>query len=112
MFNFITLLGWSPVGEEEIFKKEQLIEMFDPASLSTSAAIFDAKKLEWMNGEYIKDISVEEVIDLALPHLIEAGRIAPDADDDQMNWMKVIIALYQQQLRYGPENVDLTALVS
>src|SRR5699024_3052089 len=48
IFNFITLLGWSPGGEEEIFTQDQLIEIFDPARLSTSAAVFDAKKLEWM----------------------------------------------------------------
>lgn len=110
MFNFITLLGWSPVGEEEIFTKEQLIEMFDPERLSTSAAVFDAKKLEWMNGEYIKNISVEEVIDLALPHLIEAGRLTEDADEARVNWIKEVIALYQAQLRYGAEIVELTDL--
>ena len=110
MFNFITLLGWSPVGEEEIFTKEQLIEIFDPERLSTSAAVFDAKKLEWMNGEYIKNISVEEVIDLALPHLIEAGRLTEDADEGRVNWIKEIIALYQAQLRYGAEIVELTDL--
>src|SRR5699024_9977106 len=38
MFNFITLLGWSPGGEEEIFTQDQLIEIFDPVRLSTSAA--------------------------------------------------------------------------
>src|SRR5699024_12852405 len=37
IFNFITLLGWSPVGEEEIFDKETLIDIFDPERLSTSA---------------------------------------------------------------------------
>src|SRR5699024_6951167 len=41
MFNFITLLGWSPGGEEEIFTQDQLIEIFDPERLSTSAAVFD-----------------------------------------------------------------------
>ncbi len=110
MFNFITLLGWSPVGEEEIFTKEQLIELFDPERLSTSAAVFDAKKLEWMNGEYIKNIRVEEVIDLALPHLIKAGRLTEDADEARLNWIKEIIALYQAQLRYGAEIVELTNL--
>src|SRR5690625_1216514 len=110
MFNFITLLGWSPGGEEEIFTQEQLIDIFDPARLSTSAAVFDAKKLEWMNGEYIKHISVEEVIDLALPHLIKAGRIAENADEETMNWAKEVIALYQEQLRYGAEIVELTEL--
>src|SRR5699024_828739 len=110
MFNLITLLGGSPGGEEEIFTHDQLIEIFDPARLSTSAAVFDAKKLEWMNGVYIKHISVQAVIDLALPHLIKAGRIDENADEATMNWAKEVIALYQEQLRYGAEIVDLTDL--
>ncbi|MEI3613928.1 glutamate--tRNA ligase [Pseudogracilibacillus sp. SO30301A] len=110
MFNFITLLGWSPSGEEEIFSKEELIKIFDPNRLSTSAAIFDSKKLEWMNGEYIKKADVDTVIELALPHLIKAGKIAHDADEQKLNWSKEIIALYQEQLRYGAEIVELTEL--
>ncbi len=110
MFNFITLLGWSPGGEEEIFTKEQLIEIFDPKRLSTSAAIFDSKKLEWMNGEYIKKADVDTVIELALPHLVKAGKIAEDADEKTLSWIKEVIALYQEQLRYGAEIVDLTDL--
>lgn len=110
MFNFITLLGWSPGGEEEIFTKEQLIDIFDPQRLSTSAAIFDSKKLEWMNGEYIKKANVETVIELTLPHLIEAGKISKDADEETLRWIKEVIALYQEQLRYGAEIVELTDL--
>lgn len=110
MFNFISLLGWSPVGEEEIFDQPSLIKIFDPERLSTSAAIFDQKKLQWMNGEYIKKADVETVIDLTLPHLMEAGKIAADADEATMHWAKEIIALYQEQLRYGAEIVSLTEL--
>lgn len=44
MFNFIALLGWSPVGEEEIFSQEDLIKLFDEQRLSKSPAAFDAKK--------------------------------------------------------------------
>lgn len=110
MFNFITLLGWSPGGEEEIFTKEELIEIFDPSRLSTSAAIFDVKKLQWMNGEYIKKADVETVVDLALPHLIEAGKIPKDADEKTLAWAKELIALYQEQLHYGAEIVELTEL--
>src|SRR5699024_677747 len=87
-----------------------LIEIFDPKRLSTSAAVFDAKKLEWMNGEYIKETDVETVIELALPHLIEAGKIREDAEETKVNWAKEIIALYQEQLRYGAEIVPLTEL--
>src|SRR5699024_7101345 len=59
LFNFITLLGWSPVGEEEIFDKDVLIDIFDTDRLSTSAAVFDPHKLKWMNNEYIKHTDVD-----------------------------------------------------
>jgi nondiscriminating glutamyl-tRNA synthetase len=110
MFNFICLLGWSPVGEEEIFDKQTLIEIFDPDRLSTSPAIFDQQKLTWMNNEYIKASDVDRVIDLALPYLIEAGKLSEDMDEERQNWAKQLIALYQEQLRYGAEITELTEL--
>lgn len=110
LFNFITLLGWSPVGEEELFDKDTLIEMFDPDRLSTSAAVFDQQKLKWMNGEYIKAAPLDDVISLAMPYLIEAGRLPENMDDQQREWAENVIALYKEQLRYGQEIVDLTTL--
>lgn len=110
LFNFITLLGWSPVGEEEIFDQAELIKIFDPERLSTSAAVFDPQKLQWMNGEYIKASEVDKVIDLALPHLIKAGVVEEDMGDDKRQWVEEIISLYQGQLHYGAEIVELTDL--
>lgn len=110
MFNFISLLGWSPVGEEEIFDKETLIDIFDPDRLSTSPAIFDQQKLKWMNGEYIKNVDLEKVIDLAMPHLIAAGKLPENMDENKRKWAENVIALYQEQLSYGEEIVELTEL--
>lgn len=110
LFNFITLLGWSPVGEEEIFDKDTLIDIFDPNRLSTSAAIFDPQKLKWMNNEYIKDADMETVIKLAIPHLIKAGKIPEDMDEAMRKWAENLISLYRKQLRYGAEIVELTEL--
>ncbi|WP_330949486.1 glutamate--tRNA ligase [Virgibacillus sp. MG-45] len=110
LFNFITLLGWSPVGEEEIFDKQTLIEIFDPNRLSTSAAIFDPQKLKWMNNEYIKAAELENVIALAMPHLIEAGKLPADMDKETRKWAEDVITLYREQLRYGAEIVELTEL--
>lgn len=110
LFNFITLLGWSPVGEEEIFDKETLIEIFDPERLSTSAAVFDPQKLKWMNGEYIKAAKAEEVIDLAMPYLIEAKKVSKEMDETTEQWVKEVITLYKEQLTYGAEIVELTEL--
>lgn len=110
MFNFISLLGWSPGGEEEIFDKETLIKIFDPDRLSISPAIFDQKKLQWMNNEYIKNSELNTVIDLAMPHLIAAGKLPEDMDEDKCEWAENVIALYREQLRYGQEIVELTEL--
>ena len=65
----IVLLGWSPGGEEEIFTQEELITMFDVSRLSKSPAMFDKNKLTWTNNQYIKKMTLEEVIEFALPHL-------------------------------------------
>lgn len=110
LFNFITLLGWSPVGEEEMFDKETLIEIFDPERLSTSAAVFDPQKLKWMNGEYIKKADTERIIEMALPYLIEAGKLPENMSDEQRKWAEEVITLYQEQLGYVQEIVDLTEL--
>lgn len=110
LFNFVTLLGWSPKGEEELFTKEQLIEIFDPERLSTSPAVFDSQKLYWMNNQYIKQASLDQVVELALPHLVEAGRFPLEMTDEQKEWAKELIALYQEQLHYGREIVELTEL--
>ncbi len=110
LFNFITLLGWSPVGEEEIFTKDQLIDIFDPARLSSSPAVFDPAKLKWINNQYIKAADLDRVVELALPHLVEAGRLPENMSDDQKQWARELIALYQEQLNYAAEIVELTEL--
>ncbi|TGB00936.1 glutamate--tRNA ligase [Halobacillus salinus] len=110
LFNFITLLGWSPVGEEEIFTQEKLIEIFDPERLSTSPAVFDAAKLKWMNNQYIKAADLDKVEELAMPHLVEAGRVSENMSDSDREWTRELISLYHEQLSYGAEIVELTEL--
>ncbi|NCU17575.1 glutamate--tRNA ligase [Pallidibacillus pasinlerensis] len=110
LFNFITLLGWSPVGEEEIFSKEQLIEIFDPNRLSKSPAVFDRNKLTWMNNQYIKAADLDKVVELSLPHLIKAGRISENPSGEELEFARKLIALYQEQMSYGAEIVPLTDL--
>ncbi len=69
--NFIALLGWSPVGNEEIFSLQELIEQFDYNHISKSPAVFDMTKLRWMNGEYIKKMDDERYYGYALPVIKE-----------------------------------------
>ncbi|WP_066189137.1 glutamate--tRNA ligase [Gracilibacillus timonensis] len=110
LFNFITLLGWSPVGEDELFTQEEFIQMFDPERLSTSPAVFDPAKLKWMNNQYIKQLSLDEVVALSLPHLVAAGKLPEDMTEAQRDWAIELIGLYHEQLSFGAEIVELTEL--
>jgi glutamyl-tRNA synthetase len=66
--NYVTLLGWSPGSNEEFFSLEELCRSFDIKGISKSPAVFDINKLNWMNGEYIRKMSLEDFHKAALPH--------------------------------------------
>jgi len=68
LINFSALLGWHPRGEREIFTPDELIKEFSVKRMGVSAAVFDIKKLQWINGEHIRLKSVDEFHDLALPY--------------------------------------------
>ncbi|KYQ85825.1 MULTISPECIES: glutamate--tRNA ligase [Thermoactinomyces] len=108
--NFISLLGWSPEGEEEMFTPQELVEVFSLERVSKAPAIFDTGKLKWMNGQYIKKASLERVVELAIPHLEKAGRIRTPLDEEQKAWVTRLVALYQEQMEYAAEIVELSDL--
>nr|WP_251131080.1 glutamate--tRNA ligase [Exiguobacterium sp. s189] len=110
LFNFISLLGWSPVGEEEIFSKEEFIQMFDANRLSKSPAVFDQQKLSWINSVYMKKATLDEVVALSLPFLQEAGRLPEAVSVEEADWATSLIALYKEQMTHGAEIVALTDL--
>jgi nondiscriminating glutamyl-tRNA synthetase len=110
MFNFFALLGWSPEGEEEIFSHDEFIKLFDEKRLSKSPSMFDKTKLTWMNNQYIKKLSREEVVALALPHLQKAGLLPAELTEAEQAWATDLIGLYHEQMSYGAEIVELSSL--
>jgi glutamyl-tRNA synthetase len=62
LFNYLLLLGWNPGDDREVLTKEEMISLFDLEKVHVTAAKFDLKKLQWMNGEYIKRIPTEDFI--------------------------------------------------
>jgi nondiscriminating glutamyl-tRNA synthetase len=110
LFNFIALLGWSPGGEEEIFSREEFIEIFDPNRLSKAPAVFDTQKLEWLNNQYMKKQDVERIVELCMPHLVKAGRVSENPSTEEQEWVTRLVALHQEKMSYGAEIVDLTEL--
>ncbi len=61
VFNFLALLGWTPPDGKEVLSAGELIDLFELNKVHKSGAIFDMKKLDWMNGEYIKRLNDEEL---------------------------------------------------
>ncbi|WP_366204310.1 glutamate--tRNA ligase [Bacillus safensis] len=110
LFNFIALLGWSPVGEEELFTKEQFIDIFDVNRLSKSPALFDMHKLKWVNNQYVKALDLDQVVALTLPHLQKVGKVSEQLTEEENTWVRKLISLYHEQLSYGAEIVELTEL--
>ena len=102
--------GWKPVGEDEIFSQEQLIEMFDPNRLSKSPAAFDAKKLEWINNQYMKKMDLDRLTEMCVPFLQKAGRIKEDLSAEDLAWVKQLVALYQPQMSYAAQIVEVSEL--
>ena len=102
VFNFIALLGWNPGGENEIFSRKELIELFDENRLSKSPAAFDQKKLDWMSNEYFKATDVSTIFDLAKPFLEETNRLTDKAEK--------LVELYKPQMKSVDEIVPLTDL--
>jgi nondiscriminating glutamyl-tRNA synthetase len=77
LFNFLALLGWSPEGEQEIFTQAEIIANFTLERVSKSPAVFDIDKLNWMNQQYLKQLSTPELTELLLPY-IEKSPYAKD----------------------------------
>jgi glutamyl-tRNA synthetase len=69
MMNFLALLGWSLDDHTELFTKEELVRNFSIERISKTSAIFNLDKLKWMNGVYIRKLSIEELTDQLLPFL-------------------------------------------
>ncbi|MEG0899130.1 MAG: glutamate--tRNA ligase [Oscillospiraceae bacterium] len=67
ILNYILLLGWSPVGEQEFFTLDEMIKSFNIEGVSKSPAIFDVQKLKYINAEYLRRKTLDEFHELALP---------------------------------------------
>lgn len=102
MFNFISLLGWSPQGNEEILTKEDIINQFDPSRLSKAPAMFDKNKLAYINSKYIKKLSIDELALRCRPYLEKAGITIPTED-----WLKLLVGILQDRMSYLGEIVEL-----
>ena len=85
--NYLALLGWSSGTEEEIFSLDELIERFDLAAVNKAGAVFDRERLEWLNGQWIRRLAPDELVERLRPFLAAdavAGRIDRMPSDEEI----------------------------
>ena len=99
MLNFLALLGWSPGGDREIMTVPEMIELFSPEGLQKQAAIFDPKKLEWMNGQHLSITPLADLEPRITPAIVAAG-LADDATlAARRNWYLDLLDLLRVRAR-------------
>jgi glutamyl-tRNA synthetase len=77
LMNFLALLGWAPDGETTIMSRDELTERFSLERVGASPATFDYAKLDWMNGVYLRELSLEEYAAALTAFLREQGHDWP-----------------------------------
>jgi glutamyl-tRNA synthetase len=103
MMSFIATMGWNDGTEQEVFTKQELVDKFSLERVQRSGARFDEKRLLWMNGHFIRELSLDELYDRIEFFWSESAKKAPES------YKKQILALAQERLKTLK---DLPALTS
>lgn len=114
LVNFIALLGWNDGSEQEIFSTDELKAKFSLERVQKSGARFDERRLQWMNGHYIRSMSLDDLYNLSMNvGLADASADPrsfwpPEAADASEDYRKQVLGLVQERLKYLAELPELT----
>jgi glutamyl-tRNA synthetase len=98
LVNYLALLGWSTGTEEEILSLDELIARFDIAEVHKGGAVFDRERLEWLNGQWIRRLDPDDLIDRLRPFIeaeLVAGRIERMPTDEEL---RALLPVVQERL--------------
>ena len=98
LVNYLALLGWSTGTEEEILSLDELITRFDVAEVHKGGAVFDRERLEWLNGQWIRRLEPDDLVDRLRPFVeaeLVAGRIERMPTDDEL---RALLPVIQERL--------------
>lgn len=103
MMSFIATMGWNDGTEQEVFTKQELIDKFSLDRVQRSGARFDEKRLLWMNGHFIRQLSIDELYDRVDFFWSESAKKAPES------YKKQVLALAQDRLKTFKDLPSLTS---
>jgi glutamyl/glutaminyl-tRNA synthetase len=102
LVSFLATLGWNDGTEQETFTVDELIQKFDLSRVHHGGAKFDEQRLLWVNGHFIRQLSIEQLYKLAEPFWPEsAAKASPE-------YKKAVLALVQERLKFLAELPGLT----
>ncbi len=102
MLNFLASMGWNDGTEQEIFSKQELIDTFSLERVQKSGAKFDQKRLDWMNGSWIRSLTLDDLYERTQAFW---GKEATNADEP---YKKQVLGLVQERLKFFAEIPELT----
>ncbi len=111
LMNYVTLVGWSYDESTEFFSKEELEKVFDINKIHKAPGIFDYKKLDWFNGQYIRKLSDEELKEKLIPYLVKANFINEEITDEQNAILDQLIPCVKPRLKVLSDVVDLSSFL-
>lgn len=106
IINFLALLGWNPGTEQEIFSLPELIKNFDLNRVQKSNAVFDPTRLDWMNGEYLRAMKLEDLVSHIKPWLAKANLIDDQTNPEYLAATTALIHERIKRLNEAPELMD------
>ncbi len=111
LVNFLALLGWSLDGDTTIIPRDVLCKNFSLERITKKDAILDEVKLDWMNGEYIKNMGAPAWVDAVAPFLIEAGLTTQEEIDAKHAWFEKLYPLVAERMKRLTEAPEKLAFV-
>ncbi len=96
LFNFLSLLGWAPEGEEEILTHDETIAAFGLGKVSKSPAVFDLNKLNWLNQQYIKKLDIKDLKRQIEPYLIDSRFVENIKNIDDTRYTVMVEAVRER----------------
>jgi glutamyl-tRNA synthetase len=104
--NFLAFLGWNPGDDREKMSIDELIEAFSIAGISKKSSVFDIKKLEWLNGQYLNDLSPEEILKEVNYLFFKNGFISGTDLKEKRTYLLKIIDLLKSRCRLMTDFIE------
>ncbi len=107
LVNWLALIGWSYDDKTEVMTRDELVQRFSLERVVKAGARLNLEKLDWMSGEYIRQMSLERVVASVTPHLVAAGLVADPPTPAEAEKIRLVTAAEQGRLRYWSQIVEI-----